>query len=96
MCATRDGGAAADPKGRVGTLEPGKFADMVLVNGDPIADIRVMQDHSKLSAIIKGGVIYRDLVNDVPAWSSASDLAKHLEQPASKLCTPASVLEPAE
>ena len=50
LCATRDGGAAADPEGRVGTLEAGKFADIVIVNGDPIADISIVADHSKLTA----------------------------------------------
>jgi imidazolonepropionase-like amidohydrolase len=75
LCATRDGGAAADPKGRVGTLEAGKFADLIVVNGDPIADIRIMQDHSKLTAIMKGGTIYRDLVNDLSFEIKASDIA---------------------
>ena len=35
LCATRDGGAAANTEGMVGTLEEGKFADLVIVDGDP-------------------------------------------------------------
>jgi len=75
LCATQYGGAAADPENRVGTLEPGKFADIVVVDGDPIADIRVMQDHSKLT-VMKGGVIYRDLVNDLSYEIKAEDIPK--------------------
>jgi imidazolonepropionase-like amidohydrolase len=75
LCATQYGGAAADPENRVGTLEPGKFADIVVVDGDPIADIRVMQDHSKLT-VMKGGVIYRDLVNDLSYEITAEDIPK--------------------
>lgn len=55
LCATRDGGAAADPAGRVGTLEPGKFADLVVVDGDPTADISVLQDPTAISAVYKSG-----------------------------------------
>lgn len=62
LCATRDGGAAADPKGMLGTLEPGKWADLVIVNGDPLADIRVLQNHDKITAVMKDGVIYRGLM----------------------------------
>ena len=96
LCATRDGGAAADPERRVGTLEAGKFADIVIVNGDPIADISIVADHSKLTAIIKGGVIYRDLINDTPAWIAPSELADVLDEPASKNAITPGVLEPAQ
>ena len=63
LCATRDGGAAADPEGRVGTIEAGKLADMVFVDGDPLDDITVLQDHSRLT-VMKGGEIYRNLARD--------------------------------
>ena len=38
----------------LGTLEPGKLADSIVVNGDPLADIEVMQ---QVSVVIKGGQI---------------------------------------
>jgi imidazolonepropionase-like amidohydrolase len=43
-----------DPSGQLGTLEPGTAADLVIVDGDPIRDIRVLQDHAKLT-VIKAG-----------------------------------------
>src|SRR5690606_32901378 len=66
MAATRDGGRAADPTGMVGTLEPGKYADIVVVDGDPLTDITVLQRHDRISAVIKGGQPYVGLTNNNP------------------------------
>jgi imidazolonepropionase-like amidohydrolase len=54
LCATRNGGAAFDPQGRLGTLTAGAHADLILVDGDPLTDIRVLQDHARLT-VIKAG-----------------------------------------
>jgi len=51
---------SADLIGRskdVGTIEPGKFADIIAVAGDPLQDITIMQ---KVGFVMKGGVIYKD------------------------------------
>jgi imidazolonepropionase-like amidohydrolase len=39
---------------RIGTLERGKLADLVVVDGDPLRDISVLQDRQRLS-VMKGG-----------------------------------------
>jgi imidazolonepropionase-like amidohydrolase len=54
ICATRNGGLAFDPRGRVGTLAEGSLADLVVVDGDPIADVRVLQDHARLRVMKDG------------------------------------------
>jgi len=54
ICATRHGGEAFDHGGSLGTLRAGAFADFVIVDGDPLADVRVLQDHSRLR-VVKGG-----------------------------------------
>jgi imidazolonepropionase-like amidohydrolase len=54
LCATRNGGLAFDPLGRLGTLAPGTLADLVVVDGDPLADVRVLQDHAKLRVMKDG------------------------------------------
>jgi imidazolonepropionase-like amidohydrolase len=54
LCATRNGGAAFDPDGRIGTLTPGSHADLIIVDGDPLTDIRVLQNHARLR-VLKGG-----------------------------------------
>ena len=54
VCATRYGGEAFDPHGSLGTLKAGTLADVVIVDGDPLQDITVLQDHARLS-VLKGG-----------------------------------------
>lgn len=39
----------------VGLLEAGKLADVLVVDGDPLADIRVLQERERLSVIVQGG-----------------------------------------
>jgi imidazolonepropionase-like amidohydrolase len=43
---------------QVGTVEVGKQADLLLVDGDPLADISVLADVEKLAVILKGGRFY--------------------------------------
>jgi imidazolonepropionase-like amidohydrolase len=54
VCATRNGGEAMDPGGVLGTLQAGNQADFILVDGDPLADIRVLQERDRLT-VFKGG-----------------------------------------
>jgi len=51
---------SADLIGRlkdVGTVEPGKYADIIAVTGNPLQDISIMQN---VGFVMKGGVIYKD------------------------------------
>lgn len=53
-------GLAAEIMGwqdRVGTVAPGRFADLVAVAGDPLRDITELQ---RVRWVMKGGVVYRD------------------------------------
>ena len=43
-------------EGKIGALEPGYFADVIAVSGDPLQDIEVLQ---KVSFVMKGGVVYK-------------------------------------
>src|SRR6266851_981668 len=44
-------------KGRVGTLEPGRWADIVAVDGDPTKDVTILE-HVKF--VMKGGTVYKN------------------------------------
>jgi imidazolonepropionase-like amidohydrolase len=52
-----------------GTLEVGKRADVLGVAGDPLADIRVLQDKAKLALIVRDGQIFKHeaTLSPVPA-----------------------------
>ena len=41
----------------MGTLEAGKLADILVVDGDVIADIAVLADRSRLLAVIQNGIV---------------------------------------
>ena len=46
-------------EGEIGTIEKGKWADLVFVEGDPLRDITVLQDKRRIKRVIKGGVTVR-------------------------------------
>jgi imidazolonepropionase-like amidohydrolase len=54
VAATRHGGELMRMQDRIGTLAPGKLADLVIVDGDPLRDITVLQERSRLT-VMKGG-----------------------------------------
>jgi imidazolonepropionase-like amidohydrolase len=42
---------------RVGSVQPGRFADIVAVGGDPLKDIRELE---RVRFVMKGGVVYKE------------------------------------
>jgi imidazolonepropionase-like amidohydrolase len=46
----------------VGTIEPGKLADLLIVDGDPLADIKILQDRARLLVIMQGGKAHKNLL----------------------------------
>ena len=53
-CGTKEAAFAVDPDG-IGSLEKGRWADVLIVDGNPLADIRILQDKTKIAAVFKGG-----------------------------------------
>src|SRR3954471_12523888 len=56
-------GWAAECCGRedeLGTVQPGKLADLVVVDGDPLADISVLRDPARIALVVKDGKIAAD------------------------------------
>jgi imidazolonepropionase-like amidohydrolase len=58
VAATRLGGElmGREPLGQV---RPGYLADLLLVDGDPTVDVRLLQDHEKLRIVMKDGKIHK-------------------------------------
>lgn len=49
--------------GKLGVVETGALADLLLVNGDPLADIRLIENpEQNFLVIMKDGVIYKNLL----------------------------------
>jgi imidazolonepropionase-like amidohydrolase len=44
---------------QIGTVEPGKYADLIAVKGNPLKDLRVFQNQDNLHLIMKGGRAYK-------------------------------------
>ncbi len=76
LCATRDGGAAANTEGMVGTLEDGKYADLVIVDGDPSVDVRVLQDHDRIVGVMKAGIMHCGLMQSNPYVAQENTINK--------------------
>jgi imidazolonepropionase-like amidohydrolase len=43
----------------VGLVREGYLADLLLVDGDPTADVRILQDKARLRMIMKGGALHK-------------------------------------
>jgi imidazolonepropionase-like amidohydrolase len=47
---------------RLGTVEAGKLADIIICDGDPLSDISILGDPDRICCIIQDGVIRKDLL----------------------------------
>ena len=57
VCATRYG---AELMGiEAGLVQEGCLADLLLVDGDPVADVRILQDRNRIVGIWKGGAVHK-------------------------------------
>jgi imidazolonepropionase-like amidohydrolase len=60
VAATKLGGELMDMD--LGTIEAGKLADILLVDGNPLADLTILQDKARIPAVMKDGAFHRCLV----------------------------------
>jgi imidazolonepropionase-like amidohydrolase len=61
QAATRNAAELLDRTDELGSLEVGKFGDVVAVSGDPTADISLMRS---MAFVMKNGVVYRNELAD--------------------------------
>ena len=60
LTATRNAAEALGAADRLGTLEAGKLADLLLVEGEPDRDVRVLQDPARLLVVMQEGRVVVD------------------------------------
>ncbi len=58
--ATTTGAELLEMQNDIGSIAPGKYADIVAVKGDPLADITLLQ---KVDFVMKGGEVYKSAVH---------------------------------
>jgi imidazolonepropionase-like amidohydrolase len=56
QAATRNAAEALDQTANVGAIAPGRYADLIAVDGDPLGDIRVLET---VAIVMKGGVMVK-------------------------------------
>jgi imidazolonepropionase-like amidohydrolase len=72
-CATRNGGLAMTSASgdKLGEIREGYLADLLLVDGDPLADLSVLLDASRLQVIMKNGALYKNTAGAVQHRAAA-------------------------
>ena len=68
QCATQTGAEIMDLGDEIGTLEVGKLGDILVVDGDVVREISVLEDRSRFVAVLQGGIVKagREVSGGVP------------------------------
>jgi imidazolonepropionase-like amidohydrolase len=61
VATTKTAAACLGWQERVGTLEPGKLADVVITKTDPLANIRSLEDTNNIVLVMQNGQVVKDL-----------------------------------
>jgi imidazolonepropionase-like amidohydrolase len=73
MCATKTGAEIMGRSHEFGTVEAGKLADLLIVDGDVLKDITLLEDRSHFVAVMQGGVIKAgQLTRTEHTWENAT------------------------
>ena len=65
VAATGWAAGCLDLESSIGTVEPGKLADLTVVDGNPLSDITLLQDKHRVRLVMKEGQLYLDRVSGV-------------------------------
>jgi imidazolonepropionase-like amidohydrolase len=63
---TRDAAQALGLGDRCGVLEPGRWADVLVVNGDPLVDVRLLQSQDRILGVFRDGRLVVDRLGTRP------------------------------
>lgn len=69
IAATKTASEALNMKDKIGTLETGKFADLIIVDGDPLSDISILRKAENIKVVVKGGKVEKHLKSSKIAFS---------------------------
>ena len=57
----------------LGQVKQGPLADLLLVDGDPLADVDILQDRDRLLAIMKDGVFHKEPLREASSVTLAAE-----------------------
>jgi imidazolonepropionase-like amidohydrolase len=63
VSATRTNAELFNLADKTGTVEPGKWADIIVVNGNPLDDINCILDNNNVRLVLKQGAILKDTLS---------------------------------
>ena len=75
VSATRHGGEIMMRGNELGQLKEGFLADLILVDGDPLSNLAVLREPSRMLAVMKDGVFYKEpeirsaRTGSLPSWN---------------------------
>ncbi len=61
LAATKHGGALMMMPDELGQLKAGFLADIIMVDGDPLKNLSILQDEKKILMVMKDGEIFKDI-----------------------------------
>ena len=75
MCATKTGAEIMGRSHEFGTVESGKLADLLIVDGDVLNDITLLEDRRRFIAVLQGGIIKAgQLTRTEHTWANATKM----------------------
>jgi imidazolonepropionase-like amidohydrolase len=63
VATTKTGSEALGLEDKIGTIESGKLADIIVVDGNPLKDIRILQEKERIHIVLRNGRVQVDRVN---------------------------------
>jgi imidazolonepropionase-like amidohydrolase len=61
IASTRTAAECLGWEDRLGTLEPGKLADLIITSSDPLKNVRTLENPETIQVVMKGGQILKDI-----------------------------------
>ncbi len=58
LTATKNASEAIGLEDKIGTIEKGKLADILIVEGNPLDDIKILESEENIKLVMKEGRIY--------------------------------------
>lgn len=62
VSATRTNSQILRMEDKIGTIEPNKLADIIIIDGDPLKEIKLFQDRDRICVIMQGGNFIKNTI----------------------------------